>query len=760
MPRSRRIKRKTRKRINWFFVFLVILFTFTFKPTSFDIEPTIFINTLVFKPQSVPSLISAPIDVDVELSKVEDLLEKGQLLLAKDKLDRLIAKGVTGGRLHLLLGMLYDKMSKEYREKSISEFRMSALYKDTKDEALYELGKVYFANRAYGNAKAVFTKIENTYKNDPVFLKYLGMTYVEEGEYTKGKKILERALKLAPKDEEIKRYLTRIKILTSPSPSPTKKMVVERSSIPSSLFFEKKVISSYFDMEKEYEGDIFVVSEDISVKVSLDGSYKETVHRVVFVKNPKILKEGIKFRYNKKYVNFSLFLLKGFKRDGKEIPEDKFDYIIKTDREENGVSYEDAIISLDTKEPIILEYRLEVNVKPVVHGKFQFLFTNPSYPIKNRRIEFLIPQGLSFNIYPKNNVQIEDKEDYKRVLFSNPSDMIILNNFTTWIDVWKYGSTLLKDINISLGDIENSPEAIYNKIVSYYNILEREDMYLLFIDSFYNSLKKDEGNLLLSIFLYEKYVEHKFKVKRAILEPSSKIGFPLFEPNIKSLLFFPEDNIYLEPCPLLIFGIIEPNIEKVYLIDSGEIVKLPLLSYNRNIKEDYLKLSLSNLDTVRLISYTQGLFDFFYRGILYRKNQILNPNIWFLEPDLAIYKVEPSDINRLDIPFQAVVKVSLNKNLNNMKFSPPYIYPVSVCNFPFILKRRMEIFLGEYRIKEIPNDIIIDKKGFIYKVKFSLSSDNKKIFIENTFILKDRQLLSKIAELKKILSKSYIFLNK
>ncbi len=760
MSRSKRIKRRTRRRVNWFFIFLVTLFTFTFKSTYFDIEPTIFINALVFKSQFMPSITPTPIDVDVELSKVEDLLEKGQLLLAKDKLDRLIAKGVTGGRLHLLLGTLYDKMSREYREKSISEFRMSALYKDTKDEALYELGKMYFANRAYKDAQAVFTKIESIYKNDPLFLKYLGMTYMEEGEYIKGKKVLERALKLAPKDEEIKGYLAKVKMLSPPSPTPTQKVIVKRSPTPSSVSFEKKVISSYFNMGREYNGDIFVVSEDISLKVSSDGSYKESIHRVILIKNPKVLKEGIRFRYNKKYVSFSLFLLKGFKRNGKEIPEDKFDYVIKTDREENGVSYEDAIISLDTEESIILEYRFEVNVKSVVHGKFQCLFPNTSYPVKDRRLEFLIPQGLSFNIYPREGVQIEDRKDYKRVLFSNPSDMVVLNNFTTWMDVWEYGTTLLKDLNISLDDIENSPEAIYNKIVSYYDILEREDMYLLFIDSFSNSLEKNKGNLLLSIFLYKKYIKNNFKVKRAISGPTSKIGFPFFGSNIKVLLFFSENNIYIEPYPFLVFGVIEPDIAKVYFIDSEKRMTVPPISYNKNIKEDYLKCSLSKLDSVELISYTQGLFDFFYRGILYHKSHILDPNIWFLAPTLTIYKVEPSDINRLDVPFQAVVKVSLNNNLSNMKFLPPYIYPVSVCNFPFILKRRIEIFLGKYRAKEIPNDIIINKEGFIYKAKFSLSSDKEKVSIDNTFILKNKQFLSEMEEVKKMLSESYILLNK
>ncbi len=763
MARSKRIKRRARKRINWFFIFLVILFTFTFKSTSFDTEPTIFINSFVFKSQPIPSFSPTPINVDVEFSEIEKMLENGQLLLAKDKLDRLMARGVAGGRLHFLLGILYDRMSKEYTEKAISEFRMSSLYKSTKNEALYELGKLYFMERLYKDALEVFTKIKDNYERDPLFLKYLGISYIELGKYKKGKKVLEEAIKLAPKDEEMKEYLGRIKMPIPPSPTPTVEPIAELSPSPSLLQFGKKLVTSYFEMGTKYNKDIFIVSEDISFFLSLDGSYKESVHRILVVKNPDILRKGIRFRYNKKYVTFSLFLLRGFSKDGEEIPEDKFDYIIETHKEKDGISYEDAIISFDAKGPIVFEYRAEVRVKPVIHGKFQFLFSTPNYPIKKRKIEFSIPQGLSFNVYPKDNLHIKDEKDYKKVLFNNSSNMILLNNFTTWKDVWDYGESILKNKKISFSKVKKDPENIYNNIVPYYyETLEKKDAYFLFKDPIYSPLQGEEGNLLLTILLFEVYNRNGFKVEPAILESDPKISFPFFSPSTKSLLFLDERKIYIEPYPFLVFGVLEPNImgKKVYLLNTEKSLRLPFVVYNKNTKEDYLKVSLSSLDSIELISYTQGLFDFFYRNILYHKRSISHPTLWFLAPDLSIYKTEPSDIKRLDVPFQVVLGIALKKRGDDSKFLPPYIYPTDLCRFPFIIKRRIEISLDDYRVKEIPDDIIVNREGFSYEIKFSLSSNKKKIFIINTFILKNYKGLSQIGKIKEAISKAYILLSK
>ncbi len=738
MARSKRVKRRRKKSPNWFFLFLILLFTLTFKPTVFDIETTIFLNSLLTTRETHILPSPTPLDIEKEYSQIEDFLERGELLMAKDRLDRLLARGVTGGKIHFYLGILYSRMAREYKEKALSELRMSSLYKGTEFISLYELGKLYFEDGNYKKVIELFSKIKSHYKDDPIFLKYLGISYFKLGKYEEAKEILLSASNIAPKDEEISAYLAELKRSLKPSPTPsiTPQKVKSLSSL--NIFeLDKETLEEYFDKAREYgEKGMYGITEKINIQLFSDGGYEETIHRILIIEDPRILKEGLQFKYNKKYVSFSLYLLKGIEKDGKRLEADDFDYL----KEESIFPYENAEISYDAQRPILVEYEIEIKQKSLKDKKFQIVVLPLDYPVEERDITLSIPQGISFNIYPKDKVKIKDEETHKIVYFKNVTKKpIILNNFTTWEDVIDYGKVFLPtEKEETKGVKEEAPSEIYNTYIPrLYKEINNRFPFVLFQDPNWR-IPEENGNLFVVLFLADLYEKSGIKGEIGILKDSHKMGFPLLDSCIKGVIYLFNEKTYIEPFPYLPFGVLNPEDEgkKVFLVSSNKESILPFSTFEANLREDYIKFSISQLEKGEMISYTKGACDAFYRKILYVRGDLLDPKIWSFGSGLRILNIEPSDAKRLDIPFQIMAKLDLRNKVKNEILLPPYIIGYGTWNFPFKIKRRIEISFGNYIPDKMPDTFLIERRDLSYRIEFSLSPDKKKLLIDNIYIAK------------------------
>ncbi len=730
---------------------MVLLFTLTFKTTYFDTLPTLYLNEVLFKiPQSIPTpSIVHTVDINKELKAIEELIGKGELLVAKDKLERLLASGITGRKIHFLLGLLYEKMAAEYMEKAKAEFRMSVLYKGNEASSFYELGKIYFNDRDYQKAIENFLKAELSYKDDPVFLKYLGISYLELGEFDKAKKIFSRVKKLAPKDEEVKTYLSIIaKFSAPPTPTSTPTFTPVSKEIEA-----KNKIASYFDNMDNYKDRIEIISEKILCTLSTQGDYVETVHRLLFVKDPSLLQEGLKFAYDRRYVEFSLYLLNGVTKDKKQLGEKDFDYFVEEEKTETGILYENAVIRSNIGKPILLEYKFVVKVKTPEDGKFHIFIPSPRYPTEHRAIDVLIPQGVSFNIYPKYKVNIEDNERYKRIsLKKDPNLSLTINNFIDWKDLYTYLARWMGDIykDFSL-DNTSSLEGVYNTFISScYNSPKR--FLFLFSDHALTPLYIYD-NLLFSIALFDIYKKKGMDVDLGFIDNEESVKFPSFDPGLKGVLFL-DSNKFLEPNPFTPFGTILPeDIGKdAFFITRGESLKLSCPSFGENVREDYVKINLEKPESAEVVFYMRGLYDLYYRRMLYNHTDVSVPELWFFDKRASISHIETSDIKRLDIPLQIAMKVDLKQLIEGSSFHPPYILPYREPGFPYTVRRRIEVNMGDYTLSEVPQEFFIENDEILYRLDFSYNKDIKKLIIENRYISKTKGAYVQERDLSKVMN--------
>lgn len=764
MVRSKRYERRVKRGLNWVLIMLTLLFVFTFHPNIFDTNINFFLNDFLFEKQQMP--VSTPIveDVDAELKKIEDLLDKGELLIAKDKINRLLSQGISGGKIHFLLGLFYKKMSQEYQEKTISEFRISALYNETQALSCYELGKVYFSKGDYKEALDAFLKVRQKFSDDPIFLKYLGITYFKLGKYEKSKEFLSSALKIARKDEEVIAYLEKISNMVeakkaTPVPSAIKTEISWTSSSGKPLLSSKN-LDTYLEKVKDFDGDLYVIYENITYKVLPKGGFKEDIYRIIYIKNPVLLKDGIKFKYNKRIISFSLYTLYGIKESKEEIPADKFDYYIKSIGDNN----EEVVISFNTREPIFLVYNVELTGKSIIKDKFQFSLRHPIYPFDDININFLISQGIGFNVYPKKNMKVEIVDNYKKISFKfknisyNSFPLIVINNFTTYKDVYNYLEVLLANYgqeNPNISD-KDDEETIYNKIIDQYFDNFKDNGLYLFKDHIYGDTFLGD-NLKSNIFLV-KILSDLYREKGLLddigilLEKPSNIGFPyIFSANW--IIRLKQKGLLLEPYPYVAFGSVLPDDigKKVYFINSLEETYLTEKDYYKNLKEDYVKININNLENIGIISYNKGLFDTYYRQKFYYKEDFIkSPNCWLFNKNLSLLYIDSSNIRKLNIPFQASIKADARALLKDGKLYVPYIYLPKSILFPFTVKRRVDINLEDYNLKDIPPSISIQKEGVLYTVKYSFKKETNRLTIENTYVLQDIKNALKFEDLKRM----------
>ncbi len=765
MARSRRSKRRIKKGFNWFLFFLILLFVLTFKTSSFDILPPLYINDIIFK---VPEVTPTPtyIPLESELSHIEKLLEKGELLSAKDRLDRLSARGIRGGKIHYLYGILYEKMASEYREKALSEFRIGILYKGPDIQAHYELGKIYFSQRSFKEALDEFLKVKDFYKEDPVFLKYLGISYLEIGDYKNAEEVLKKTKKLAPKDEEVNNYIKRLETLLRPviqiTKTPTSLVKIESTPLSATgsrnIKLTKDQIFKYFEKYGNIKGSVHVIYQNITYKVFQDGSYKEKIYRLTFVKDPAVLQKGIEFAYNKKFTKFALYELKGFTKNGEEIDENEFNYEIEEHNTKEGL--EKAIISYSASSPIILLYELEISFKSVLKDKFQIFVFPLSDSFTQEDIRFIFPQDMSFNIYPKDRVKIKDENGYKEIYFDNTEIPIIINNFLSWTDVYDYINAMCNHKSFEYNN-KKDPQSLYNTFFSYYKEKAPESVCSLFIDPIYKQEKIKIENFLDAIALFDIYKNYKIQSDLGFI--FKEIGFPYMSFSLKGIVYLKNEDVFIEPYPFLPYGFVLPEDTGKYAVFIGteKKVKIPNNDDTQNIQEDYIKIRLDKeVDNLDAIFYSKGLCDYFYRKMFYENSNLKDPKIWFFASDISFSKMDSSEIKRLDIPIQVALKGNLPINFDKGKFLPPYILPSIKPAFPFTIKRRIEIDKEDYTITKVPGSISLNKGENIYKIMYNINENTHKLVITNIYICKSIKDSFDINKLTEKVKNAYIEFSK